>query len=198
MGYSRTVRARDLDHAVLVVVDVQNGFVNDVSAPVLRRIVPLVRRWCDAGAPVVFTAYHNYPGSQFERLLKWTEVHGPPDTTIVAELQPYLGDATAVLAKTGYSAFVPELDKLVEQHGWTDVVVCGLDTDTCVLKTVADAFERGHTPWLVRDACASHGGRGHHRSGLTLAGRFIGIDQLVTRGEVEVALTARTGRRASR
>lgn len=179
-----------IDRAVLVVVDVQNGFINAASAPALRRIVPLVRRWCATGAPAVFTAYHNHPGSQFERLLGWTEVHGPPDTTIVDPLQPYLASAVAVLAKTGYTAFVPELDKLVEQHGWTDIVVCGLDTDTCVLKTVADAFERGHTPWLVRDACASHGGRGHHRSGLTLAGRFIGIDQLVTRRQVEGALSA--------
>jgi nicotinamidase-related amidase len=183
--------AMDMQHAVLVVVDAQNGFVNDASRPVLRRLVPLVRRWTDAGAPLVLTAYHNHPGSQFERLLGWTEVQGPPDTTIVDELQPYLPVAAGVLAKTGYSAFVPELDKLVEQHGWTDIVVCGLDTDTCVLKTVADAFERGHTPWLVRDACASHGGLSHHRSGLTLAGRFIGIDQLVTRREVEAALARR-------
>jgi hypothetical protein len=71
---------------------------------------------------------------------------------------------------------------------WTDLVFCGFDTDTCILKSVADAFEREHIPWLVRDACASHGSRGQHRTTVTMAGRFIGERQLITRHHVATAL----------
>jgi nicotinamidase-related amidase len=174
----------DLTNAVLLVVAVQKGFRNEATAPAIRRIVPLVRDWLAAGLPVIFTKYHNYPDSKFERLLDWTEVQHAPDTDLVDELTPFAARALAVAAKTGYSVFTAEVAKLVEDNGWTDLVFCGLDTDTCILKSVADAFEREHTPWLIRDACASHGGRGQHRTALTMAGRFIGERQLITRRDL--------------
>jgi len=183
----------DVTNAVLFVVDVQKGFRNEATAPTIRRIVPLVRGWITAGLPAVFTTYHNYPGSKFERLLDWNEVQHAPDTDLVDELAPLAADALAVAAKTGYSVFTAEVAKLVEDNGWSDLVFCGLDTDTCILKSVADAFEREHTPWLVRDACASHGGPGKHRTALTFAGRFIGERQLITRRDVDAAI--RTSRR---
>jgi nicotinamidase-related amidase len=180
----------DLSSAVLFVVDVQNGFCNEISAPAVRRIVPLVRRWSDAGLPMIFTRYHNYPGSKFERLLDWTEVQHAPDTDLVDGLIPLADRAVAVADKTGYSVFTAEVTKIVDEYGWTDLVFCGLDTDTCVLKSVADAFEREHTPWLIRDACASHGSRSQHRTGVTLAGRFIGQRQLITHRQVAAARAA--------
>jgi nicotinamidase-related amidase len=139
---------------------------------------------------MIFTKYHNYPGSKFERLLDWTEVQHAPDTDLVAALTPFVSRAVAVVDKTGYSVFTTQVAKIVDEHGWTDLVFCGLDTDTCVLKSVADAFEREHTPWLVRDACASHGSRGQHRTGVTMAGRFIGQRQLITHRQVAAALVA--------
>jgi nicotinamidase-related amidase len=182
----------EVGNAVLFVVDVQNGFRSDASAPAIGRIAALVRDWTTAGLPLIFTKYHNFPGSKFERLLDWTEVQHAPDTDIVDDLVPYTAAAVTVADKTGYSVFTAEVAKLVDEHGWTDLVFCGLDTDTCILKSVADAFEREHTPWLVRDACASHGGRGHHRTGLTMAGRFIGERQLITRRDIAALLATST------
>jgi len=182
----------EVDNAVLFVVDVQNGFRNEFSAPAIRRMVPLVQNWTRAGLPVIFTRYHNYPGSKFERLLDWAEVQHAPDTDLVDELAPYTDGALAVVNKIGYSVFTAEVVKLVDEYGWTDLVFCGLDTDTCILKSVADAFEREHIPWLVHDACGSHGSRDQHRTAVTMAGRFIGERQLVTRKDVAAAVAAAT------
>jgi nicotinamidase-related amidase len=165
--------------SALVVVDVQNGFVNDASAHVVPRIATLARRWVDAGGSLILARYTNFPGSQFERLLGWTDVRTPPDTDLVDELLPFVDLADAIVDKTIYSVFTDEGAGVIAKGGWTNLVFCGLDTDTCVLKSAVDAFERGYTPWLVRDASASHSGRGHHRSALTMAGRFIGIKQLI-------------------
>jgi len=181
-----------INSAVLFVVDVQNGFRNEATAPAISRVRSLVHDWTQAGLPVIFTKYHNYPGSKFERLLDWTDVQHAPDTNLVDELAQYAPAALTVADKTGYSVFTAEVAKLVDEHGWTDLVFCGLDTDTCILKSVADAFEREHTPWLIRDACASHGGRGHHRTGVTMAGRFIGERQLITRRDVAHVLATVT------
>jgi hypothetical protein len=45
-------------------------------------------------------------------------------------------------------------------------------------------------PWLVGDACASHGGGGQHRAGNTTIGRFIGQRQLITHQDVAAAIAA--------
>jgi len=58
------------------------------------------------------------------------------------------------------------------------LVLCGIATDGCVLKTAVDAFERGIEPVVVVDACASHAGNAVHEAGLLLLGRFIGAGQL--------------------
>jgi hypothetical protein len=67
--------------------------------------------------------------------------------------------------------------RLVNEHGWTDLYLCGIDTDSCVLKTAVDTFERNPTPWILKDACASHAGA--HAVGLFIAARFIGANQII-------------------
>ncbi|MEV1145451.1 isochorismatase family cysteine hydrolase [Micromonospora sp. NPDC049799] len=166
--------------AALIVIDMQNGFINDRSRHVIPKVVDLVERWEATGRPVVFTRYHNYPGSPFERLIHWSAVQGPPETEIVAELAEHAHRARAVIDKKTYSFFSDAGTELAEREGWTDLVFCGVATESCVLKSAADAFERDLTPWLVTDASASHGGQAAHEAGLLVARRFIGAGQLVT------------------
>jgi nicotinamidase-related amidase len=161
-------------NAALVVVDVQNGFVNDETRGVVPRIVELVREW---RGPVAFSRFFNRPGSSYERLIGWTQLHGPPETDLVDELMPY---ATTIIDKTGYSFFGDEGKALAADQGWTEIYVCGIDTDICVLKTAVDAFELGLTPYVIADASASHAGLRAHEAGLYLLGRFIGTGQVLT------------------
>lgn len=167
----------DLSNSVLVVVDMQNGFVNDRSRHVVPAVVELVQRWQETGRDVVFTRFHNYPDSQYERLIGWSRMRVSPEIDVVDELQPYV---TNVVDKDYYTLFNDDGIKLVEEHGWTTFVICGIATDSCVLKTATDAFERGYTPIVVTDASASHAGEDKHDAGLMLIGRFIGRPQLVT------------------
>jgi nicotinamidase-related amidase len=164
---------------VLVVVDVQNGFITQHSKPVVPVIVDLVRRWQAARGDVVFSRYLNYAGSPFERLIGWTKMADSPETDFVGELAPYVGPHTPVLDKHIYTLFTPEGTHLVDERGWTDLYLCGIDTDSCVLKTAVDAFERDLTPWILKDACASHAGPEAHAAGLFIAGRFIGTNQII-------------------
>ncbi len=53
------------------------------------------------------------------------------------------------------------------------------DTDICVLKTAVDAFERDLSPWVLKDACASHAGPEAHDAGLLITERFIGANQII-------------------
>ena len=164
---------------VLVVVDVQNGFITEYSRPVVPIIVDLVHRWQAAHHDVIFTRYLNYPGSPFERLIGWTKMTDGPQTELVPELTPYVGPQTPVIDKYIYTLFTPEGTRLVDERGWTDLYVCGIDTEICVLKTAVDAFEHDLTPWILEDASASHSGPKAHAAGLFIAGRFIGMNQII-------------------
>jgi nicotinamidase-related amidase len=165
---------------VLVVVDVQNGFVRDTSRHVVPVIADLLDRWQAAGLDVVFTRYFNAPGSKFERLFGWTGLQGPPETDLVPELTVQAQRATAIVDKHTYSLFTPQGHELVRRHGWTDLYICGIATESCVLKTAVDAFEQGDlTPWIIQDASASHAGPAAHSAGIVVAARFIGPNQII-------------------
>lgn len=177
----------DMSTSVLVVIDMQNGFVREKSANVVPVVVDLVRRWQDAGGASVFTRFLNRPGSPFERLIGWTQVSSSPQVDLVDELQPYAARAEAVVDKPGYTLFTAEGAEVVAAGGWRDLVICGLATESCVCKTAVDAFERDLTPWVVTDACGSHAGVEAHEAGLLVTRRFIGAGQLIRVAELPLA-----------
>jgi len=164
---------------LLVVVDMQNGFLNERSRHVVPRVVGVVDAWRHLGGEVIFTRFLNAPGSPFERLIHWSRLQGPPDTGITSELRPYVDGAAGVIDKPYYTLLTPTGIEVVREEGWRDLVFCGVATDGCVLKSAVDAFELGYTPWVLTDACASHAGAEVHEAGLTLLRRFIGRGQLV-------------------
>ncbi|MEU9870668.1 cysteine hydrolase [Actinomadura sp. NPDC048021] len=182
--------------AVLVVVDVQNGFVRAESSHVVPVIADLVERWQASGGDVIFTRYINYEGSPFERLIKWKELHTSPQIDIVPELVPLAAKATAVIDKTMYSLFADDKGRaLVNERGWKDIYVCGIATESCVLKTAVDAFELDLTPWLIEDASASHAGQAVHDAGVLVTQRFIGEGQIITTSDIPDALVGNSAPR---
>src|SRR5690606_36215383 len=138
----------DMDKAALLVVDVQHGFVNEHSEHVVPVITDLEARWARAGRPTVFTRYWNYTDSPWERLIGWKALYGPPETDLVDELIQWADEPGAhTLDKTVYAALTPEGIDLLRTLDVTDLVICGIAADACVLKTTVDAFELGYTPW---------------------------------------------------
>lgn len=185
--------------AVLVVIDVQNGFVKGDSVAVVPRIVDLVDRWQSAGGDTVFTRYINYPDSPYVRLVRWSELMTSPQIDIAPELLPYAEQATAVIDKSVYSLFADaDGARLVAEHGWTEMYVCGLTTESCVLATALGAFENGLTPWIVEDASATHAGREAQDAGLLVARRFIGKSQIIRVADIPGSLLAASERTAAR
>jgi len=172
------------DKTVLVVVDVQNGFVGSRSRHVVPVIVDLVRRWQARGGSTIFSRYLNYAGSPYERLIGWTRMRSAPETDLIMELQPYAERAAAVVDKTIYSLFNDQGSDVLARGGWTDLLICGIATESCVCKTAVDAFERNLTPWVLADACASHAGTVTHEAGLVVTSRFIGKRQLISTSDL--------------
>lgn len=172
--------ASEATTGALVVIDMQNGFVNRHTRHILPAVSDLAARWTAAHRPVVFTRYINHAGSPFERLLNWSRLQTSPETDLVPELSPHTESALAIVDKPAYTYFTPEGIALAERERWHHLVFCGIATDSCVLKSLADAFELGYTPWLVTDASASDAGPDVHEAAIRIAARFIGSSQLIT------------------
>jgi nicotinamidase-related amidase len=183
--------AVNIDTAALIVVDMQNGFLNEANWPVVGVVEHLVEHWSAAGGAVIFTRYHNYPDSPFVRLIKWSKLQASPEVDIVAELAAHADQAHAMLDKTAYTVFTAEGTALIKEGGWTNLLFCGVATESCVLKSAVDAFELGYTPWLITDASASDASAEAHDAGLLVASRFIGRGQLITAAEVLAGIPER-------
>lgn len=154
----------------------QNGFVNEHSRHVIPRVIRLIDECRARFLPVVFTRFINSPGSPFERLIDWPHVAEPPDTDIVDELAR---NADVVIDKSFYSPFVGEFESLIAEDDWRTLILCGLSTESCVLKTAADAFECGLRPIVIADACASDAGPEAHEAGLFVLKYLIGEKQIM-------------------
>jgi nicotinamidase-related amidase len=144
---------------MLVVVDVQNGFLNEHTHHVLANVGRLVAAWRAHAAPVAFTRFVNREGGPHVRWIGWTRFMNEPENALVPGLDAREGEIVVKL-RVGR------------------LVLCGIATDGCVLKTAVDAFEREIEPVVAVDACASHAGARIHEAGLELLARFIGRRQL--------------------
>ena len=166
---------------LLTVVDVQNGFVNEHTRPVVPVILKLVRRWREREGHVAFPRFVNREDGPHERWIGWTRFTEAPENALVAELD---AGEEEVFVKHGYTAFTPAFEAMVRHESVSRLLLCGIATDGCVLKTAVDAFEREVEPVVLADACASHAGEEVHEAGLMLIRRFIGKGQVRTVAEV--------------
>lgn len=166
-----------MSRTALMVIDMQNGFVT----PECRRVIPAVKTLINAAnrkdVLVVFTKFINKESSGYVRWIGWHRLMNTPETSLIDELSEH--DDAAYL-KTQYSSFTPDVVDHFELHNISRLIMCGVATDGCVLKTAVDAFERDIKPIVVTDACYSHAGETVHEAGLLLLSRFIGRKQLVT------------------
>lgn len=163
----------------LLVVDVQNGFLNDYTRHVPGRIVALIER--GDFAPILFTRFVNPPGSPYHRFLRWHDCVGEPETDLAPDLLPYVHDGE-IFTKPGYAGISDELATFLIGERYRQVAIAGIDTDMCVLKVAMDIFDLGIRPLVLTDCCASTAGLQTHLAGLAVLARNIGADQLLDAG----------------
>ena len=161
----------------LIVVDMQIGFLNDKTKHIVSNVRRLAKAACTRSTAIAFTRFINRPESGYVKWIHWSRFMEKPEIDVIPQLVQY---AKNVFDKHGYTAFTEDFERFLTEYAVDQVVICGVATDGCVLKTAVDAFERGIEPIVVHDACASHADKSVHEAGKLLLRRFIGKGQLQT------------------
>lgn len=146
------------DKTALIVVDMQNDFVNPKGALYVKgseKIVPTVRSLVEKARKknvmIVFTMdTHMEDDVEFSIWPKHT-VEGSWGWQIVDELKPEKNDV--IVRKLRYDAFFgTPLDHILRIRGIEYVVVCGVVANICVLHTAGSAALHGYKVVFPIDA----------------------------------------------
>jgi nicotinamidase-related amidase len=159
----------------LLIVDVQQCFLNDFTRHIPERIACLVER--DRPDPILFTQFINNPNGPWYRFLDWKSCEHEPETNLASELLPFARDEL-IFTKPGLAGISQELTDYLREHDVERVWLAGIDTDICVLKVALDIFDLGIKPLIYVDCCASTSGLQAHLAGLAVLARNIGAMNL--------------------
>tara|TARA_Y100000310_G_C20529266_1_gene737621 strand:- start:448 stop:957 length:510 start_codon:yes stop_codon:yes gene_type:complete len=162
----------------LVVIDMQKGFMNENTKHIIPKIESLIKK--NLFDYVLFTQFINTNGSQYEKLLQWSELKNSPQIDIVDELEKYSGN---LFKKNYYTSCTEEFVGFLEKNDIKELYFAGVDTNICVTKTSVDIFEKGYIPYILSDYCASHTGPEYHKFALKNLEKFIG-EKSIIKGEV--------------
>jgi nicotinamidase-related amidase len=161
-------------NTALVVIDMQKGFMNELTQNLIAKIRSLLHR--HLFDYVMFTQFINTRDSSYVTLLGYTELQQSPETDIVSELQPY---AQNLFTKHYYTPFTQEFEEFLQKNRITHLYFVGVDTNACVQVGAVDAFSRGYVPFVLADYCASHSGKEYHESALRNLQKLIGTKQVL-------------------
>lgn len=162
---------------VLLVIDMQIGFINDNTLKVANNIGDLL--YSEKYDAVIATKFTNVKGSSYDKLLGWQGMIKDKDKELLPIVEQY---ADCIISKCSYSCVNANfIQSMVALCGGLpeDVSIVGADTDVCVLATAIDLFELGIRPVIIEDCVGSSGGDEYHDAGMLLLKRSIGEKQIV-------------------
>ncbi len=121
-----------------------------VTAKYRAAVAQAVALCHDRKIPVIYCNDAHIPGIDKELEL-WGEHGVKGEMRLFSEIAQAPEDF--LIEKRRYSAFFEtDLDLTLRELGISELLVCGADTNICVLHTLADAFYRNYATTLIEDA----------------------------------------------
>ena len=146
----------------VIVVDMQKDNVGRYCLHIIPKIRFLLEKAREKGILVVYSCDTRFVDDKiFVRLnMKPHTLKGSEGWKIIDELKP--SEKDFIVEKPMLSAFFSSnLDFLLRERGVKELIVCGVRTEGCVLKTVLDAFELGYDVTIPVDCVASPSPENH-------------------------------------
>ena len=162
---------------ILLIVDVQKGFTRtDKTKETAKRIVDL----SNSGSFdfIIASRFVNKDDSPYVKYLNWNRLMTSPETDLVDNLKYDIH-----FDKETYTCWSSKLENILRSCNKgilpTEIYLCGIDTDCCVLNTAVDLFENNIKPLILIDYCFSNGGQEYHDSAIKVLERNVGKQSIV-------------------
>jgi ureidoacrylate peracid hydrolase len=145
----------------VIVVDMQRDNVGRYCQAIVPNVKLLLQEARGRGIPIIFACDSRYPDDFiFKSGHPLRTIRGTEGVAVIDELEPAATDV--IVEKRMLSAFFgTDLDFTLRQKGIKTLIVTGVATWACVLKTVFDAAEMGYEVIVPADCCASPAPEGH-------------------------------------
>ncbi len=140
----------------VIVVDMQRENVGRFCRGIIPNIKFLIGKAREKEIPIIYACDSRYrEDSLFKRMgMQPHTIRGTEGAKVIKELNPKATDV--VVEKRMLSAFFgSDLDFTLREQKVKTLIVTGIRTEACVLKTVLDAFELGYEVIVPADCCAS-------------------------------------------
>jgi len=155
----------------LIIIDVQNYFVNELTKLIPENIVKHLNK-ADYDY-IVFTKFINKEGSNFFKLLNWKKMPSGYETEIHNSLIKFV-DKNNVFTKNSYSIFKARgLNNFLKKNKVGALFLCGIDTEACVLASAFEAFDLGFDVKIIKELCSSHSSTSLHKAALNIINKCI-------------------------
>ena len=159
-------------NSLLLIIDLQKVFINKNTKKLPKKINKIIND--KKYNKVAFTRFNNFNDSIYVKKLKWKKCINVDDKKIMIDV-----GNNNVFNKYVYSAVNEEFIKFIKENNITNIYLCGIDIECCVLKTAFDLFELGYNVYVLKDYCACTHGIIRKNNALKIIKRCIGKDNVI-------------------
>lgn len=167
---------------LLLIIDMQNGFINRNTEGIDNRILKFLDRIRDR-VIVAGTRYVNHEHTACYIFEGWKScMAGTEEAEVIPTLRPFMA---RVFDKNKYSCWNDEMKAFIRDNEIEKVYFAGVNTGCCVLHSVFDFYNDLVDCSVIEDLCGSTSGVREHEAALIVLrscitdGRVITAEQAV-------------------
>ena len=160
---------------ILLVIDVQEGFINDATKHIPKDIEKHVNNFnYDL---VIATRFINKMESLHKSELNMKDMTILSPHAKLVENVSTLADI--VIMKSTYTSLTVDVAKLLEKNQVKEVYLAGLNTDTSIMATALELFDKGIKPKVLSQLCGSINGAMMHTAALQILKGALGENNIL-------------------
>lgn len=157
---------------LLIVIDVQNEFVNKDTKKYVEKISSLIKskKYDD----IIFTRFINSKDNPAYTKCSWYGCMDEESYKLAVPEENY-----KVFDKATYNSFTKEVKEYIDNNKFDNIYLCGVDVDCCVLSTAFNMFDANYNVYVLKDYVYSMISEKAKDIALEIIRRCIGTDYVI-------------------
>ena len=157
---------------LLLIIDFQNEFINDVTFKSVNDLKDLVNS--NKYEDVVFTRFINSKENPIYKKANWDGCLTEESIKVPIDTKDY-----KIIDKGTYTAYNEELINYLKTNKINNIYIAGFDIDCCVFTTALNLFENNYNVYILKDYVYSCVSEELKQEILDILGRCIGEKYIV-------------------